>query len=220
MLLHSVVLTHANEMRTTQAGDRNESRQIQNGGYRNTAAVTQAAGSETSYAIQTQNAGHDNSAQITQSKYNGDPNVRNSASQTQGGDNNKARIGQQGQNSVVTQNQTGSNNSADGYQGAHGSNNTITQTQSGTNNKAFAIQSSFDPQLEFDRNNARQTQSGDNNSASIAQRGKDSYAEQVQTGGMNATRIQQGEVGSSSFVASAAYTTQSGTQNSATVTQR
>lgn len=209
-----------NEMRTTQAGTRNESRQAQNGGYRNTAAVTQATGSETSYATQTQNGGHDNSAQITQSKYQSDPNVRNSASQTQSGDNNKARIGQQGQSSVVTQTQTGSSNSADGYQGARGKNNTIIQEQSGSNNRAYAIQSSFDPQLDFDRNYAKQNQGGTNNSATIDQRGHDSYSEQVQTGNMNATRIQQGQTGTSSYVASAAYTTQSGSQNSATVVQR
>ena len=216
---NSSYVNSRNEMRATQAGVEDQSRQTQTGGFGNTAAVTQAEGSSFSSAVQIQAGGAYNSAAITQSQFNNDQNDRNIARQTQTGDNQSARIGQQGHSGVVTQTQSGSSNSADGYQGARGANNTIVQDQSGTYNKGRVVQSSNFPQENFDRNYAKQTQSGFMNSADINQRAHDSYAEQVQSGALNSSRITQGLDGTTSNVASAAYTTQSGTSNSATVYQ-
>lgn len=211
-----------NEVGAIQRGDRSKSTQTQTGGVYNTARVLQDVGSSNNQATQTQTAGRNNSASIGQSRNGTDPNVNNTATQTQTGNDNSLAIQQQSQNSVATQTQGGSFNSGGIYQGARGSNNTAVQNQNGTSNKARITQSVGNPQENFDFNFARQTQdaSATSNSADINQRANHSYAEQIQTGTDNRSLITQGALGSDSNVRSAAYTTQSGTSNSVTITQR
>jgi hypothetical protein len=214
-------------MRSTQAGSNSQTNQTQNGGVYNTMTVNQGVGTRANRAIQTQNIdasgfGAGNQARINQTTAAGFAAASgNRAEQTQSGILQTAQIDQQGTNSFAQQTQAGGanvlpNNSALIQQGAPGNANTAIQSQTGSVNAA-RIQQSVGAGNAGNNNFARQTQSLNNNQADIIQRSSGNYAEQVQSGlaggGGNYSSMDQ------SNVSSAAYSVQSGNNNSAIVVQ-
>lgn len=214
-------------MRSTQAGSNSQTNQSQTGGTYNTMTINQGAGTTANRAIQTQSIdasgyGVANQARINQTTASGFAAASgNRAEQTQSGLLHTAQIDQQGTRSFALQTQSGNantlpNNSALIQQGAPGDANTAIQAQTGSVNAA-RIQQSVGAGNAGNNNFARQTQSMQGNQADIIQRSSNNYAEQVQSGlaggGANYSSMNQ------SNVSSAAYSVQSGNNNSAIVVQ-
>ena len=215
-------------MKSTQDGSNSQTNQTQEGGVFNTMTVTQGAGTSGNRAIQNQRkdgsgSGDAQQAVINQTNASGFSAASgNRAEQNQTGILNTAQIDQQGSNGWAKQTQTSSanilpNNSAYIGQGAPGSRNTAEQIQTGSANAASIEQSRFAGNAG-NNNFALQTQSQNLNQADIKQRSSNNYAEQVQSGlaggGGNYSSMNQ------SMVSSAAYSIQSGNNNTAIVVQR
>ena len=214
-------------MRSTQAGSNSQTNQTQSGGVYNTMTTNQGMGTTGNRSIQTQNIdaagyGAGNQARINQTTATGFAAASgNRAEQVQSGILHTAQIDQQGTRSFALQTQSGNantlpNNSALIQQGAPGNANTAIQSQTGSVNAA-RIQQSVGAGNAGNNNFARQTQSMNDNQADIIQRSSNNYAEQVQSGlaggGGNYSSMNQ------SNVSSAAYSVQSGNNNSAIVVQ-
>lgn len=212
-------------MKATQAGSSSQVNQTQGGGGFNTMNVTQGAGTTGNRAIQTQsvnsnNVGDGNQANIKQTKYaTAGGGSGNRAEQDQSGVLQTASIDQEASNSYAYQKQRGGivgrhQNSAYIHQGDPGNANTAIQSQNGVDNSARIRQS---VSSTANNNYAKQTQTLTGNQADIEQKSSGNYAEQVQSGlaggGGNYSSIDQ------SMVKSAAYTTQTGNNNSAYVVQ-
>lgn len=214
-------------MKSTQDGSNSQTDQTQAGGVFNTMNITQGAGTTRNRAIQNQrkdNSGVSDAQQavINQTNASGFAAASgNRAEQDQTGLLNTAQIDQQGTRGFALQTQVSSanllpNNSALILQGAPGDANTAIQSQTGSANAA-RIEQSVGAGNAGSNNFARQTQSLNGNQADIIQRSSSNYAEQVQSGlaggGGNYSSMDQ------SNVASAAYSVQSGNNNSAIVVQ-
>lgn len=210
-----------NLVHATQAGTRSQSDQIQVGGATNLVRVEQGANTSDNRAKQTQNGGLNNDARITQTKYAGyaTPNTLNYAEQTQSGERHTALIEQQGNRSYAKQTQSGTyGNDAYIGQGSDGARNTAMQTQAGSYNNAAIRQSVGTASGASHDNYAKQTQIGFGNQADITQRSSSNFAEQNQNNSAAVYQNNNSQILQEN-VSSAAYTTQTGMQNTAIVHQ-
>ncbi|UOQ98233.1 hypothetical protein MUN81_01770 [Hymenobacter sp. 5317J-9] len=224
LLNESNVAGGRNVLSSSQSGSYSQVDQTQLGGNHNTAQAIQASGSSANLATQTQNNGTNKSAYIEQTG----SSSGNRAVQSQTGASGSmasnggitAVITQKGSNSHANQAQsgTGVGNDAGINQGL-GSANTALQTQNGSYLNASIDQSAGSASGSVSSNYAKQDQTGVSNNASIVQRSSGNYAQQMQMDGN--TGIVQNNTSAimQSNVSSAAYTTQSGTYNTAVVTQ-
>lgn len=213
-----------------QYGQKSYASQDQHDGTSNTANITQGRKStQNNPNTYSDNLATNNSATQTQTGeagqltinqgVTGGPAKGNTAVQTQGGEENKGVIAQDGTSNYAKQTQDGEANEAWIAQEGNGTGkgaykNTALQDQTGYNNKAFIYQKN-----PASGNYAEQNQHGNYDKAYIEQNGTDSYARQDQNGSGSSTTGNYSDIQQHNS-ANAAYTNQSGTSNQAFVKQQ